>query len=267
MDYKRRFDARLDALTAGGNVAIDTADVAMDFMYGLNNTCYGEFKAKVVNNMQKGVSTDLGALNKMYMLASWRVVAKTRKDAGGATFITIDQGIKKGRGDSGKIPNPDKSPGRKTDEEKLTAKLAKMKCFNCREKGHLAKACTHKLKDDVSKSPMAGMTLDTCCTTCNESRLHKYYEVCIDNGSQVNIMDSRLLSQICISSKTYRSMNGLAETSRIGYLRGFFDCQACNTCPMSILSMADMEDLYPITYVQGEKITVHMDDRDLVITQ
>jgi hypothetical protein len=62
-------------------------------------------------------------------------------------------------------------------------------------------------------------------------------------------------------------MSGSAETSRIGYLEGFFDCQACNDCPTSILSMADVEDLYKVTYVQGESITVHMDDRDVVFTR
>jgi len=46
--------------------------------------------------------------------------------------------------------------------------------------------------------------------------------------------------------------------------RGFFDCQACDTCPANILSMANVEDVYPITYEQGVSITVHMDDRNMV---
>jgi len=53
MDYKRRFDSKLDALKASGNDVPTPADVAMDFLYGLDNVRYGEFKAEVVNDMQK----------------------------------------------------------------------------------------------------------------------------------------------------------------------------------------------------------------------
>jgi hypothetical protein len=52
MDYKQRFNAKLDALTASSNTAASTADIAIDFMYGLDNNRLNEFKAEVVNNMQ-----------------------------------------------------------------------------------------------------------------------------------------------------------------------------------------------------------------------
>ena len=87
VDFKRRFDARLDALKASGNEEPDPADIAMDFLYALDNTRYGEFKAEVVNDMQKGLSINLDDLNKMYVLASRRVVVRTTKDAG-ATWLS-----------------------------------------------------------------------------------------------------------------------------------------------------------------------------------
>jgi hypothetical protein len=59
MDYKRRLDARLDALTASSSTSPLPADVSMDFLYGLENTPYAEFKAEVVNDMQKGTSAKL----------------------------------------------------------------------------------------------------------------------------------------------------------------------------------------------------------------
>ncbi len=31
--------------------------------------------------------------------------------------------------------------------------------------------------------------------------------------------------------------------------------------------MADVEDMYRITYVQGESITIHMDHRDVVFSR
>jgi hypothetical protein len=54
----------------------------------------------------------------------------------------------------------------KTTKEKLAAKLAKIKCFNCGEKGHIAKGCPDKLpeNEEAEVPPMAGMILDRCCT-------------------------------------------------------------------------------------------------------
>ena len=46
-------------------------------------------------------------------------------------------------------------------------------------------------------------------------------------------------------------MNGFSETNRVGFLKGFFDCQACFNCPTNILSMANVEDKFQVTYVQG----------------
>ena len=156
----------------------------------------------------------------------------------------------------------------------MAARLAKMKCFNCGKKGHPAKACSHKLKKlkeggevEGNEPPLAGMILDTFCSTMRTRRLPKIYEICIDNGSQANIVDPRLLRELKTTCNTYRSMNGQAETSRAGRLEGFFDCMACEDCPTSILSLADVEDIYPVTYMQGESITVHMDHRDVVFAR
>jgi hypothetical protein len=84
------------------------------------------------------------------------------------------------------------------------------------------------------------------------------------NGSQVNIVHPVLLRNLCTSTKTYQSMNGGAVTSQVGLLEGFFECQACEDCPANIISQSDVEGLYHLTYVQGESITVHMGDRDIV---
>jgi hypothetical protein len=256
VDYKCRFDARLDALIVSGNAVPPKEDIAMDFMYGLDNTRYADFKAEIVSNMQKGaLTTQIDDLNKMYILASRRVVVKTGdKSASGATFATVDNNM-------AKQPKDDKA---KTKEQKYAESLVKMKCFNCGEKGHPAKSCPKKAKkenkeEDDDEPPMAGMTA-ACCATSKRQRLHDYFEVCLDNGSQVSIVDSRLLNNLRTDRRTYRSMNGIAHTDRIGYLEGFFECQACDNCPTNIISMARVEDIYPLTYSQGES----MDDRDLV---
>jgi len=140
VDFKKRFDARLDALVASGNAPPTDADVAMDFMYGLDNSRYAEFKAEIMNDMQKGTTLNLDDLNKMYVLASRRVVVKTGKVGGGATFATINQSTKKmnnkNKSDKGSDAQAGAGASQKSDAEKRAAKIAKMKCFNCGEKGH-----------------------------------------------------------------------------------------------------------------------------------
>lgn len=142
-----------------------------------------------------------------------------------------------------------------TKEGKAAQCLAKIKCFNCGEKGYLARACPHSAntdKDDA-EPPLAGMMLDACPMS-TDGCIKNFYEVCIDYG---NIGNTWLLTNLRTASHTYRSMNGAAETHKIGYLDGFFDCRACVTCPANIFSMTNIEDMYPI---QGVSITVQMED-------
>jgi hypothetical protein len=128
IDYKRHFDARLDALTASKNTQPAAPDVAMDFIYGLDNVRYAEFKAKVVNDMQKGSSILYDNLNKMFFLASRCVVIKTSKDGtGGATFTTVDKGFKqKGQDKNGNDKHPGDAAKNEDKEAKLAAWLTKM---------------------------------------------------------------------------------------------------------------------------------------------
>jgi len=181
MNYKRRFDAKLYALVASGNATASDVDVAMDFMYGLDNSPYAKFKAEVVNDMQKGSSDSLDNLNKMYVVASRRVVVKAEKDGGGATFDTVDQTSQKGSNPKGSQANETKIEGGavqgeavKTKEEKAAAKLARMKCFNCGGKGHPTRNCPHK--EHAEGEPMAGMTLEACCAS-SDGRFHECHDV------------------------------------------------------------------------------------------
>lgn len=147
--------------------------------------------------------------------------------------------------------------------------MATQKCYNCGERGHIAKACPEladqeeESSGDDSEPQLAGMTLESCYAA-TDGRLYQYYEVCLDSRSQVNIMDPRLLTNIRDSPRTYRSMNGTTITSKVGHLAGFFECQAAEGCTANILSMSDVEDKYQITWTPGDSIVVHMDEQDVV---
>jgi hypothetical protein len=185
VDYKRRFEARLDAYKASGNQEPTAEDIGMDFLYGLDNSRYAEFKAEIINDIQKGILTQPKDLNAVYIMASRRVVVRNNKDTqGGATFATIEEGSK--------CTDKDGKKSDKTKAEKeaaAAARLAKMKCFNCGEKGHIGKFCPHKEQDEKevdAEHPLAGMTLAEghCCVTgYGREKIHEWYDVCLDNGS------------------------------------------------------------------------------------
>jgi hypothetical protein len=224
VDYKRRFDARLETYKASGNQPLDDKDIAMDFMYGLDNSRYAKFKAEIVNDIAKDIMKEPDDLNVIYVLASRRVVVKKNQTTiAGSTFVTTladNTGNKKnGRNRGRQNNNNNKSEEKKADDnnknnnqaqssnenqtdEKKRKQEERMKnatCFTCGEKGHYARDC----KSEEDATPMSGMTLgveDTmaCFATAMEhiARMFKLYEVCLDNGSQVNIVHPLLLTNL-----------------------------------------------------------------------
>lgn len=81
----------------------------------------------------------------------------------------------------------DSGNGKQQDTPK-SDKIKNMTCFNCHEKGYMARDCPEN-EEEEEELPMVGMTYNSCCTTGCGKRLHKYCKVCLENGSQVNIVD------------------------------------------------------------------------------
>ena len=96
----------------------------------------------------------------------------------------------------------------------------------------------------------------------------KYYEVLLDSGSQVNIIHPRFLHNL---HEGYGGCKGLfgskTKLTKVGMLEGFFECLGSDDIRVSVLSQANVEDAYNVTYEPGVSYTVHMADRDLQLLQ
>ena len=92
-------------------------------------------------------------------------------------------------------------------------------------------------------------------------------EVLLDNQSDISVMKPSMLTNIqCAERPVY--VNGAGGTQftahDTGYLQDFFSVYASEDTHANILSFAEVEDMYPITYVPRESFTVHLPDHDIV---
>jgi hypothetical protein len=81
----------------------------------------------------------------------------------------------------------------------------------------------------------------------------KYHEVILDSGSQINIVHPRFLHDVCDGHGGCKGLFGeKTNLTKVSFLEGFFECLSSSDTRVSVLSQADVEDLYEVTYEPGE---------------
>jgi hypothetical protein len=100
----------------------------MDFFDGLEKVCYGNFKNHILNCIDTGTLKPPEDVSTVHnWVATWRKTPQVRECLRtGAAYVTT--------GDAG----GEKKAGKE--------KLAKIKCYKCKEKGHIAPNCPLKNK-------------------------------------------------------------------------------------------------------------------------
>ena len=92
-------------------------------------------------------------------------------------------------------------------------------------------------------------------------------DVLLDNQADISVVNPRLLRNVRKKKSYVSGLSGTTELPYVGHLDGFFECKGSDNVIASVLCMSDVEDLYQVTYKQGESYTVHMEDGDLVFYQ
>lgn len=97
---------------------MEDEDVAMDFMKGLNDARYAEFKVWIINSLANGAINQPQTLNEMYTLASTYLVQNKNAISyqGGASFATLANEIKPKRKGNGRKPESNAKEAKKDDE-------------------------------------------------------------------------------------------------------------------------------------------------------
>ncbi len=92
----------------------------------------------------------------------------------------------------------------------------------------------------------------------------------LDNQADVSIIHPTLLREVEPAEEDVR-INGVGvhqfTVENTGYLDDFFRVYASTETHANILSFAEVENRFPITYVPRESFTVHLQDRDIVFNR
>jgi hypothetical protein len=98
----------------------------------------------------------------------------------------------------------------------------------------------------------------------------KTTDVLLDNQADISIVHPSLLTGVKPSKKRIK-ISGVGGVQlivdKVFFLEGFFEVYASPATKANVLSMAAVEELYPITYKLGESFTVHTGNRDIVFRQ
>jgi hypothetical protein len=101
----------------------------------------------------------------------------------------------------------------------------------------------------------------------NENQEVALTEILLDNQANISIVHPALLTNVRKSKKIIRvkGVGGVQlVVDQIGMLEGFFTVYACEHTKANVLSFADVEDIYRITYQRKQAFVVHMGIRDLI---
>jgi hypothetical protein len=280
IDYHERYCALRENFETLHEDEMNDKDAAMDFLTGLDDGRYAEFKVEYMNDLSRQKVEAFESVAEVYEAAKSRLsVSLSRNNGGpvvGAAYATTDSMTKGVTKKYNKKPGKAKQRDHEKDESSEPKERRKAKstieCYNCGKLGHYAKECRAKpadggaptaaaAEDDETQDAAAHVTWAAYATN---TQRHENYEVCLDDCSEVSVIHSKFLTNIRDSAHSFAGLSGIGKKStQIGHLAEFFDCIVCDDCSANILCEADIEDMYNMTIIQGVSKTVHLPSGDL----
>jgi hypothetical protein len=221
----------------------------------------------------------LTRVNKIYRIAGVWVKPTARSETGtGATYHTEQK------------KTSQKEDGKAEEDKKPKKELSKVKCYGCGKKGHIKNSplCPKNMeKEKKHQADGAGFMNATWCKEIeasmytmvrNEDEEMKEYvvdtavnatkgisltQVLLDNQADISVMHPMMLSDVRPAKRKIR-VSGVGRVQLIVNKVFFFQVYASKETKANVLSFADVEDKYEITYVRGQTFTVHMPEKDVV---
>jgi hypothetical protein len=276
--------------TTENPVNTSESEQAMDFFHGLDPGRYGAFKTSMINGLSTTAFDPPTTVNDIYRVAATWVKPTSRIEGGTAvSFVTIEEVAKqqakknnkeKAKQEAKKAAAAAAEQG--TSQQKQTKDLSHIQCFRCKEFGHYSTSpdCPKKQKQEQATA-MVTMEHTFCHSTWEEyeasifatrteqepdieeytvekavhvTRELRTTDVLLDNQADISIIHPSLLTGVKPSEKKIK-ISGVGGVQlivdQVGFLKGFFKVYASADTKANVLSMAAVEEVYPITYKQG----------------
>jgi hypothetical protein len=301
--FRDTYKAYKATATAERLINVPEEDQALDFFHGLDQGRCASFKTSMLNGWVTKAFNPPGTTNDIYRIAGAWVKPTAKIEGGtAATFVTIEEEARINKRCSEKEKKEKKkaaaaaatahaTEGAMEEGEKgqkVPKDIWHIECFKCKQPGHYStsKECPlhPENKKNKAKAGLFNNTwadAETCIFTTlqvDDSKEHVINnavhmtqgllptKVLLDNQANISIMHPMLLTNVRAAPKKIR-VKGVGGpqliVDKVGDLQGFFEVYACEYTKANILSFADVEDLYSITYDRGQAFNVHMGDGDV----
>jgi hypothetical protein len=174
-------------------------------------------------------------------------------------------------------------------EHKVPKDLSHIECFRCKQPGHYSTSKECPLHPDNKKQKAKAGFINTTWADNETSIFVTIYEegeheehminnavhvtqglkptkVLLDNQANISIVHPMLLKNVRPAPKkiVIKGVGGpQLIVDQVGDLEGFFKVYVSEYTKANILSFADIEDMYKVTYKRGATFVVRMQDRNV----
>ena len=261
-EFYERFTHRVECVNEAEEEDMPEGNVAMDFFYNLSSRCQ-EFKSQFTNDVNQGKIAVPATLADMYSMANKFVpTVRTIKPSTSSVFKTqIDD-----QDDQGSVTQKSKKMDKQQkvncgkdakkddggDRESESKNIDDVQCFNCKGYGHYKSQCPSKPRVNVKR------------TTIEKREKAELGQVLLDNQADKSIFRPELL---CDMKPANAVVKGITEnTIKVnlkGLLLDFFECLASPEIGVNILSFAEVEKKFKISYVRNKAFVIHLPNRNL----
>lgn len=293
-EFLQEFEFGLDALKATGQNYYTDVMLASEFINKLD----GRFE-KLKVDIENGVIVRPASLSEAFSRASrYKVTSGNERGYNQMTSFLASSTSVRGRGgrggrgrgrgrDNGRsVQSSSQASGNKRKSDDVTSiassmpteKKKKIKCFYCKEDGHVIRECpvlAAKNSDNVTGvvvgdgshddeeygySLMSAVSFDELIAGVNFLGQLDEYDALLDSGANKSIWKNMdILSDVRNDTPiSTRGVNGKFVTDTVGHLDGFFDIYGSTKAVANILSLSECEDrFHRIEYRKGEWYRVY----------